>query len=109
MKLGRGNKKFWGRSGLFPVHGPEIFVVQKGQFHGPKFFILRQLRNQKKRQKTGLSNTSHVATATLHKACGKHVSPSQAARTCAQEMHKVLRAIVAQLKWMCVQMSSVSK
>jgi hypothetical protein len=58
MKLGRGNKKFWGRSGLFPVHGPEIFVVQKGQFHGPIFFILRQLRNQKKRQKTGLSSTT---------------------------------------------------
>jgi len=58
MKLGRGNKIFWGRSGLFPVHGPEIFVVQKGQFHGPIFFISRQLRNQKKRQKTGLSSTT---------------------------------------------------
>src|SRR5271168_1719619 len=57
MKLGRGNKIFWGRSGLFPVHGPEIFVVQKGQFHGPIFFISRQLRNQQKRQKTGLSST----------------------------------------------------
>jgi hypothetical protein len=30
MKLGRGNKKFWDRSGLFPVHGPKFFVVQKG-------------------------------------------------------------------------------
>src|SRR5271168_5194468 len=56
MKLGRGNKNFGGQSGLFPVHGPKFFVVQKGQFHGPKIFISRQLRNQKKRQKTGLSN-----------------------------------------------------
>ena len=43
MKLGRGNIKNWGRSGLFPVHGPEIFVVQKGQFHRQIFFILRRL------------------------------------------------------------------
>ena len=57
MKLGRGNKNFGGQSGLFPVHGPKIFVVQKGQFHGPKFFISCQLQDQKKRQKTGLSNT----------------------------------------------------
>src|ERR1700678_18118 len=58
MKLGCGNKIFWGRSGLFPVHGPEIFLVQKEQFYGPIFFISRQLRNQKKRQKTGLSSTN---------------------------------------------------
>src|SRR5271168_2251821 len=67
MKLGRGNKKFWGRSGLFPVHGPEIFVVQKGQFHGQFFFISRQLQNQKKRQKTGLSSTRFCAA--IRRSC----------------------------------------
>src|SRR5271168_4715646 len=65
MKLGRGNKIFRGRSSLFPVHGPQIFVVQKGQFHGPNSFISRQLRNQKKRRKTGLGNTS------INRATGK--------------------------------------
>ena len=49
MKLRHGNNFFWGRSGLFPVHGLEIFVVQKGQFYGPKFFTNFEIKKKSKR------------------------------------------------------------
>jgi hypothetical protein len=51
MKLGRGNKFFWGQSGLF--------VVQKGQFHGQFFLYHANFKIKKKRQKTGLSSTNN--------------------------------------------------
>ena len=60
-------------------------------------------------QKCACYQRGHVATSILHKVCKKHASPSQAAHTCIQEMNKVLQAIIAQLRWMCVWVYLVLK
>jgi hypothetical protein len=66
LQLGCRNKKFRGWSGLFPVLRPEKFPFWTPCFHWRILTAVSQLKNWKKRQKTGLSSTTrHMSLSML--------------------------------------------